>query len=170
MNQRTQFDAHPEAEVLNGFAEQALGAAERELVLGHLAVCARCREVVALAAEAAAAEMPVAVAPARKAWFGWRMAWAPAMALAAVAVLAVFVYVRHRDAALQMAQIEAPVKPSAELGVPAPGLVAVAPVEQAQVTRLAEVKKAPEPVVYQSASAGPADSVSSSSSGAAGAS
>ena len=160
MNQRAQFDAHPDAEVLNGFAEQALGAAERELVLGHLGLCARCREVVALAREAAAAEMPVAVAPARRQWWGgWQLAWAPAVALAALAVVAVFVYVHHKDEALQMAQIEAPVKPSEELGVPAPA--AVAPVEQVQAKKQAASKSADESAAFGNGSAGLMAEVSS---------
>lgn len=40
---------HPDADVLNAFAEQALAASEREGVLQHLALCTECREVVALA-------------------------------------------------------------------------------------------------------------------------
>jgi hypothetical protein len=41
--------AHPDADLLAAFAEQALSASERESVLGHLALCGDCREVVALA-------------------------------------------------------------------------------------------------------------------------
>jgi hypothetical protein len=41
--------AHPDANLLTGFAEQALSAAERDDVLKHLSVCADCRDVVALA-------------------------------------------------------------------------------------------------------------------------
>src|SRR4051812_25019106 len=41
-------DAHPDANVLSAFIEQALGSAERQNVLSHLAVCADCREIVAL--------------------------------------------------------------------------------------------------------------------------
>ena len=161
MKQREQFGAHPDAEVLNGFAEQALGAVERDHVLGHLAVCARCRLIVALVREAAAAERPV-VASARQAWFGgWRMAWAPAVAMAAVVLLAVFVYVRHRDVAGEMASVEVPVRPSAELGLPAPGPGAIAPVEQAQEKKQAPGKSAPEPVAFQGANAGLMTEVSS---------
>ena len=40
---------HPDADVLTAFAEQALVASEREGVLQHLALCADCRDVVALA-------------------------------------------------------------------------------------------------------------------------
>lgn len=40
--------AHPEADVLTAFAEQALSGTEREGVLLHLAVCADCRDVGAM--------------------------------------------------------------------------------------------------------------------------
>jgi hypothetical protein len=39
--------AHPNAEMLAAFAEQALSVPEREQMLGHLARCAGCREVMA---------------------------------------------------------------------------------------------------------------------------
>ena len=45
--------AHPDPDLLTAFAEQALTPAERESVLGHLALCGDCREVVALALPAA---------------------------------------------------------------------------------------------------------------------
>jgi hypothetical protein len=45
--------AHPDADLLTAFAEQALSAAEREGVLQHLALCEDCRDVVALALPAA---------------------------------------------------------------------------------------------------------------------
>src|SRR5882762_11218420 len=45
--------AHPDADLLAAFAEQALLATERDGVLQHLALCGDCREVVALALPAA---------------------------------------------------------------------------------------------------------------------
>jgi hypothetical protein len=45
--------AHPDADLLAGFAEQALSELEREGVLAHLALCENCREVVLLALPAA---------------------------------------------------------------------------------------------------------------------
>ena len=45
--------AHPDADLLAAFAEQALSAGEREGVLQHLALCEDCRDVVALALPAA---------------------------------------------------------------------------------------------------------------------
>ncbi len=41
--------AHPDADLLTAFAEQALSVTERDGVLEHLARCGDCREVVALA-------------------------------------------------------------------------------------------------------------------------
>ena len=61
MSATTHHEIHPDAEVLSAFAEQALGAKERGKLLGHLAQCGRCREIVALAREAAGAK----IAPAR---------------------------------------------------------------------------------------------------------
>jgi hypothetical protein len=40
--------SHPDAEMLAAFAEQALSVSEREQMLGHLALCVGCREVIAL--------------------------------------------------------------------------------------------------------------------------
>jgi hypothetical protein len=107
--------SHPEPDVLAAFAEQALSEAEREGVLGHLAHCTDCREVVTLAlpaeefvaapvqaeaveAQAEAAREPVAL-KARRNWFAWgdlfssnlrfsNMRWA---ALAAGVAVALFV-------------------------------------------------------------------------------
>jgi hypothetical protein len=45
--------AHPDADLLTAFAEQALSATERGGVLDHLALCGDCREVVAVALPAA---------------------------------------------------------------------------------------------------------------------
>ena len=68
---------HPDANVLAAFSEQSLPLSEREPVLAHLARCADCREVVALA-------LPVVetqAAPARVFGTAWRM---PALRWAAV--------------------------------------------------------------------------------------
>src|SRR5881296_99409 len=40
---------HPDANLLAAFAEHRLAGSERTLLLGHLADCAQCRELVALA-------------------------------------------------------------------------------------------------------------------------
>jgi hypothetical protein len=52
---------HPDADLLTAFAENSLGARERQPVLAHLAHCGECREVVMLAQPALAlAEVAVA--------------------------------------------------------------------------------------------------------------
>jgi hypothetical protein len=50
-------EAHPSADLLNGYVEQSLSAAEKTRVLTHLSSCAECREVVLLASGAAEEEM-----------------------------------------------------------------------------------------------------------------
>ena len=60
--------AHPDANLLTAFAEQALSPKERESVLDHLAICGDCREALALAspaADLAAAEIPAKEIPAK---------------------------------------------------------------------------------------------------------
>jgi len=53
--------AHPDADLLTAFAEQALSATERDGVLEHLAVCGDCRELIALALpDAGVASAPIA--------------------------------------------------------------------------------------------------------------
>jgi hypothetical protein len=51
--QTAPVQAHPDADVLTAFAEQALSATERDGVFEHLARCGDCRELVALALPAA---------------------------------------------------------------------------------------------------------------------
>ncbi|HZP24550.1 MAG TPA: YCF48-related protein [Terriglobales bacterium] len=82
-------EAHPSADLLSGFVEHALSAAEKERVTTHLASCAECREVVFLAGAAAAEEQqtrqehPAAAAARRLPWASWK--WlAPALATVAI--------------------------------------------------------------------------------------
>ncbi len=56
MSTTNQHDLHLDAEQFSAFAEHALNEAERRQVLAHLAVCGRCREVIALAHQALAAD------------------------------------------------------------------------------------------------------------------
>jgi len=81
---------HPDAGLLTAFAERALLAREREQVLAHLATCAECREVVALAAP----EQPLAdeatVAPRKAGWLTVPlMRWGAVAAAVAVVAVAV---------------------------------------------------------------------------------
>ena len=93
-------EAHPDADVLTAFAEQALSGAERESVLGHLARCGDCREAVAMSIPPLEAVSPAEVArdevSARttvsnrsSSWFAWpNLRWA-GLAAGIVAVASV---------------------------------------------------------------------------------
>ncbi|MFY9854639.1 MAG: hypothetical protein WAK26_12260 [Terracidiphilus sp.] len=91
MNSNLQLDLHPDADSLSAFAEQSLGAAEREQILTHMTQCSRCRQVIYLAQKAADAEdleTPSAMPSGR--WYkSWRFAWVPAAVLAAALALVV---------------------------------------------------------------------------------
>jgi Putative zinc-finger len=124
MNPARQFEVHPDAEILNGFVENALPEAERNDVLAHLGGCGRCREIVYLAQDAT----PVAEAPARAAmaerrivdgepaWIlRWKTAWAAGFAFAAIAALAVFVTVRHGAPTQEVAKLAPSPAPAAQV-------------------------------------------------------
>jgi len=127
MNAHPQPGMHPDAEALSAFAEQALGGRERELVLGHLAVCPRCRQIVALAAEAADVEFaaPAQAEASRKAtriawWRNWRITWAPVAALACVVTLAVMVHVRRVERETESARTAQVLPQQQALAAPEP--------------------------------------------------
>lgn len=89
---------HPDADQLSAFIEQALPAHERDGVLAHLAACAECRAVVALALPEEPAALP-APEP-RRSWFSgpWFSNWKVFLpAAAAVAALAAFVFFVHHQ-------------------------------------------------------------------------
>jgi hypothetical protein len=105
--------SHPEADLLTAFAEQALLAREREGILQHLALCADCRDVIALAAPADAfvptpAEVEIVSTPvletpekSRPGWFAWpglgwqNLRWAALAGGLAVAILVAGPGVQH---------------------------------------------------------------------------
>jgi hypothetical protein len=130
MSATSQHEFHPDVERLNAFAEQALTQRERDDVLAHLAVCARCRQVVELAQQAAGAdEVAVADADKRRAvvqpdawWKRWRLVWVPTAVVAAFAVASISVLIRQaeqRDKTFRIAEQAAPVASSPAL-VPSP--------------------------------------------------
>jgi len=109
MSVKNQHEIHPDAEVLSAFAEQVLGERERGEVLEHLAGCGRCRQVVALAREAAGAEVAARRhAPVRpRVWFrSWGLALAPVAAIAASAVVAISVHERNVERSAEVAKVE----------------------------------------------------------------
>jgi hypothetical protein len=89
---------HPDADLLTGFVEGGLNDAERSVVLNHVAACAQCREVLALAAPEAVPEPEFALAaapassttqvPARASWFRWPVLRWGAVVAAVVVVTA----------------------------------------------------------------------------------
>jgi Photosynthesis system II assembly factor YCF48 len=87
--------AHPDADVLTAFYEQALPENERPPVLAHLAQCAECREVVALALPPTPVGAPSVheVSGPATTW-GWSglMRWASVAACALVVGAAVMIY------------------------------------------------------------------------------
>ncbi len=100
--------AHPDADLLTAFGEQALPSPEREAVLTHLALCENCREAVALALPAAdvarasntvgkdagstPVSVPGALSPRKAGLFGSTMRW---VALAAAVVVVASVMLIH---------------------------------------------------------------------------
>src|SRR5439155_1262809 len=82
---------HPEANLLSAFSENLLRADERDQVLQHLATCAACRQVVALAAVSRREREPLVVTERRPLrWKILRWTALGASAAAMVAVVAVY--------------------------------------------------------------------------------
>ena len=84
--------AHPDPDLLTAFMERALPERERSDVMEHLAACAPCREVLALA-QPEVAESSLVFLPKPMVSRGFLLRWG---ALAACAVLAVTLVVRHQ--------------------------------------------------------------------------
>lgn len=151
MKATSQYELHPDAELLNAFAERALGPREREQVLSHLAACGRCRQVLALAREAAdagdAAPVAAAARPAREAnawWKQWRVVWVPTAVVAAFAVTSASVYlhqVNRRETAISVAKLT-PAQGTQPASAPsvAEQLKAAPPVPAAPATKTANSK------------------------------
>jgi hypothetical protein len=146
MNATSQHGFHPDAESLSAFSEQALEGRERDEVLAHLAVCGRCREVVALASEAAATGEVTAAAPPRKTiapnawWKQWRLVWVPTAVVAAFAMVSISVYIERADRHAANIRI-AEQNPTPDATPPATS----APSEQAKVESPAATAPAPPP-------------------------
>lgn len=88
---------HPEAGLLAAFAENALSRQERHAILLHLGECARCREIVFLAQQAAASEAPASSASPQRVRV---RRWLPVVAsgLAALLIAGVsMVWVNHQQ-------------------------------------------------------------------------
>jgi hypothetical protein len=136
MNINGQHEIHPDAETLSAFTEQALNAKERDEVLVHLAVCSRCRQVVALAREVVGAEVLAGrhEAARPKAWWrSWGFTVVPVAAMAATALIAFYVHERAIVRTAEVAKLEqqqpnekaamppqTPEQPPAQAAPPAP--------------------------------------------------
>lgn len=125
---------HPDADMLTAFREGSLMPREREGVLGHLAACAECRQVLGLAAEAAEHGAQVVEMPTRRAGARTLAPWlAAAAVLLAVSGIVVRQEMRKVTPAPTVAVKEAP---------PAPE-VQTAPASQKSAPAEKEKKKAP---------------------------
>ncbi len=149
MNVTGQHEFHPDAEMLSAFAGQALNAKERGEVLEHLAVCGRCRQVVALASEASTAEAaPRVVVRPRVWWRSWGLAPAPAAVLAAAAVIAIYVHERDVERSAEVAKLEqqraAEKAPMPSQASPQPHLQAAPPVAASPAAKAAPTERLDE--------------------------
>jgi len=167
-------EAHPDADVLTAFAEQALSGAEREDVVRHLARCGDCREVVALSippteivTQPRAGRDGVSAAGTAgmglRSWFVWpNLRWA-AMAAAVVVFVAVLtlrperqhksmVETVNQQAEKIASSTDASAKPAATLGDRAVAPVAGTPAKpDNSLAREARASKmiAPQPLRAQ---------------------
>jgi hypothetical protein len=145
VNSNLQLDLHPDADSLSAFAEEALGAAEREQILAHMTRCSRCRQVIYLAqkaAEAEALETPSAM-PSRRWYRSWRIAWVPAAALAAALALVVTFYPRLTSPSPEVAK-----------AVPQRAQLAPTPVPMEQASAGTALKPAPSAAANSAAVGG----------------
>jgi Photosynthesis system II assembly factor YCF48 len=86
-------DSHPDADLLTAFAEQSLAGPERDHVVGHLASCGDCREIISLALPPQVDMQPVAHNSenrikenwVKENWFPWPLLRGSALRWAAVA-------------------------------------------------------------------------------------
>jgi Carboxypeptidase regulatory-like domain/Photosynthesis system II assembly factor YCF48/Putative zinc-finger len=123
-NLRVDAASHPDADLLTAFVERALPDRERATVLGHLATCAACREVVVFAQPQEAARDAVLIRSRHWISGGLFLRWG---ALAACAALAVSLVLFHR----QQPREEMIAKKQVSEPMAAPTLAPPAPSEKA---------------------------------------
>jgi Putative zinc-finger len=144
MNQTIQSELHPSVEMLNAFAEQALGAQEYAQMTTHLAGCGRCREVVYLAQEAAFEEERFAGSAVAKAstqseaeglfrfgrWFGgWHFAWVGGLVVTCMVLVMISVRLLRPVEAPKTARIQ--LQPTAPVQAMQAKVVEPAPLQAA---------------------------------------
>ncbi len=88
--------AHPDPDVITAYVEKSLTERERNQVLGHLAQCRNCREVVALSLPEHEAAVPAA-ASTPAAWLAWPvLRWGALLACVVVVGAAVTLHRQFR--------------------------------------------------------------------------
>ena len=112
---------HPDADLLNAFAERRLAAPERERVLTHLDACAECREIVALATPEEVSTQPVYTPAGARSWWSVRsyQYGAVAAVLAVVAVGLVMLRPNERSAVTYQAAKLEPIATKPQASPPA---------------------------------------------------
>ncbi len=92
-------ELHPDADLLTAFAEQSLDKRERALLTEHLAACADCREIVALALPVTETlALPAAHTALRFGWLSWpTLRWAALSAAILVVGSAAILHYSHRS-------------------------------------------------------------------------
>lgn len=123
MSEVLQSGLHPDADQLSAFVERALPPGERELTLAHLAVCPRCRSVVALTLPPADEPVVPLREPARGRWFtGWNLAWSTALAVSAAVFFTIYIYraATPRSAPARMAVAQPSPSPATPVRQPEP--------------------------------------------------
>jgi len=96
----TALPEHPDADVLTAFAERALPASERAVVLEHLARCGGCRDIVTLALPPQEIAEPAAASVGLRSRWQWPVLRGAAVAAGVIAVAVVGIYqYQHRTPA-----------------------------------------------------------------------
>jgi hypothetical protein len=96
---------HPDADLLTAFTEQSLTKREREEVLAHLASCADCRDVIALALPEASLSRPIED-PVKPLFWRWPvLRWGAVAASVVIVAVAVSIgNIEHNRSVQKLAQ------------------------------------------------------------------
>jgi hypothetical protein len=125
MSELFQSGQHPDADQLSAFMEHALPAHEQEETLSHLAICPRCRSIVALSMPPAEVLPLLHPQTTRRPWLsGWMMVWPAGAALAALILAGIYMrnvfVVEKHVTPTQTAQSVPPAAPAPTLKLQAP--------------------------------------------------
>jgi len=122
MSEFLQSGRHPDADQVSAFVDHALPPHEQEEMLAHLAVCADCRETVALSSPPNDPAPVATVKEKRKRWFWGVAVLAPAAAaLTAVLLVVHFTARPHggKGSPGPVASLEPPPSPPSSSNAPA---------------------------------------------------